>query len=100
YGGGVQTTSSKLKRVRAFFSLLGLLSMFFSTAGCDANACKGAKECEREGKCATNEKGVCVAGSNQDCKASELRKLHGKCSAKQSTCVVERDDDCKAADDC
>ena len=36
----------------------------------DADACKAKSDCVRQGKCTPDKNGVCVVGSDQDCKLS------------------------------
>ena len=77
---------------------LGLIGML---AGCDnKDACKNVPECQHQGKCTVDQSGACKVGSDQDCRASEPCKLHGKCTAKDGACTAQSDDDCKTSEDC
>src|SRR5688572_9786639 len=72
-----------------------------SLGGCEtADRCKTKVDCVRLGKCTADKNGVCVIASNDDCKASELCKLSGKCSADKGACVAATDADCKSSQDC
>src|SRR3954467_1221535 len=69
--------------------------------GCDeTEACKAKPDCVHHGKCSASEQGACLAGSDQDCAASDECKLHGRCAAKSGACVASSDDACKASEDC
>ena len=83
--------------------VFGLLTLVLSGVlpACDnKDACKKVPECLHQGKCTAEQSGACKVGSDQDCRASEPCKLHGKCTAKDGACTAQFDDDCKTSEDC
>ena len=82
----------------------GVLTSVLALVGvlaCDPNqTCKEDPDCKKEGKCVTQQGKRCVAGSDADCRASELCRVAGACFAVNRVCQAKSDDDCKKSENC
>ncbi len=67
-------------------------------AGSD-NDCRGSDVCTNSGRCKAV-KGKCVAADARSCKASTGCSKRGGCTAVKGACVAASDEDCQQADVC
>ena len=87
-------------RLVAGFGIVAAL-MTAGLMACDPNAaCKEAKDCKAEGKCTADEAGKCIAGSDQDCAASDGCRVKGQCSVVDGRCQAKNDADCQKSEGC
>lgn len=62
--------------------------------------CHNRELCRVLGKCSTPNGIVCIAASDDHCRASERCKTNGRCTAKDGECIATSDPDCRASEWC
>ena len=67
-------------------------------AGCRDDRCRKYAACKENGLC-TNGGGKCIAGSNEDCRPSDLCTQEGQCTARSDRCVGT-EEDCRKSKMC
>lgn len=83
--------------------LLGrlLLHAQIKADDCLTRGCPQAEPCTKQGLCSDGEsRGLCIAGSDEDCAKAETCTDDGRCKAEGGACVAADDKHCKASTNC
>lgn len=91
------------KTFRLRSGLLGRLLLWeqIKAADCLKGGCAHSAECGSKGLCTSGAEGLaCLAGSDNDCRGSDICTNGGRCKASKGRCVAEGDKACKGSTGC